>query len=220
MAPCDNCARNEKFCWNVRELFCQKHDTWNGPKNVRIVTLPNILRIFLKEMIKFSCNKRKTLIRCKKISFLSHCTFFCWLRVLNFKNLKENPVQVDRALLTKNRLEKTIAIVIVTQSEADEKSPARFYLTWSNYQQRHCNVVVCIVEVSCFQPSRFNGQMVLSWALKAFCCGAKSLCEALNLNKLFSNDAAAQTPVHNWLTTLSVRFVHYIATWNHHRKRR
>ena len=43
---------NEKFCWNVKELFCQKRDTWNGPKNVTIVTLPFILSIFLKEIKK------------------------------------------------------------------------------------------------------------------------------------------------------------------------
>ena len=155
-------------------------------------------------------------MRCKKISFLSHYIFFCWLRVLNFKNPRENPVRLIGPCWQKP-IWKTIAIVIVTQSEADEVSPARFYLTWSNYQQRHFNAVVCIVEVSCFQCSRSNGQMLLSWALKAFCFGAKALCEALNLNKLFSNDAAAQTPVYLWLSSLSVRFVHDIATWNHHR---
>ena len=99
---CDKCVRNEKFCWNVKELFCQKRDTWNGPKNVTIVTLPFILRIFLKEIKKNSCNKRKTLMRCTKISFLSHCIFFLLIeRVLNSKNLKEKSCQADRALLTK-----------------------------------------------------------------------------------------------------------------------
>lgn len=154
----------------------------------------------------------------ENIIFIALHLFFCWLRALNFKNLKENPVRLIGPCWQKP-IWKTIAIVIVTQSEADEVSPARSYLTWSNYQQCHCNAVG-IVEVSCFQCSRSNGEMVLSWALKAFCCGAKALYEALNLNKLFSNDAAAQTPVYLSLSTLSVRFVHDIATWNHHRKRR
>ena len=56
---CDKCVRNEKFCWNVKELFCQKHDTWNGPQNVTIVTLPFILRIFLKEIKKIVVIKEK-----------------------------------------------------------------------------------------------------------------------------------------------------------------
>lgn len=59
MAPCDKCARKEEFCWNVKELFCQKRDTWNGPKNVTIVTLPFILRIFLKEIKKVVVIKEK-----------------------------------------------------------------------------------------------------------------------------------------------------------------
>lgn len=155
----------------------------------------------------------------ENVIFIALHLFFVDWEYLTSKTLKKNPVRLIGPCWQKP-IWKTIAIVIVTQSEADEVSPARFYLTWSNYQQRHCNAVVCIVEVSCFQCSRSNGQMLLSWALKAFCCGAKALCEALNLNKLFSNDAAALTPVYLWLSSLSVRFVHDIATWNHHRKRR
>ena len=155
----------------------------------------------------------------ENVIFIALHLFFVDWEYLTSKTLKKNPVRLIAPCWQK-LIWKTIAIVIVTQSEADKVSPARFYLTWSNYQQRHFNAVVCIVEVSCFQWSRSNGQMLLSWALKAFCCGAKALYEALNLNKLFSNDAAAQTPVYLWLSSLSVRFVHDIATWNHHRKRR
>lgn len=42
-----------------RILFCQKRDTWNGPKNVTIVTLPFILRIFLKDIKKIVVIKEK-----------------------------------------------------------------------------------------------------------------------------------------------------------------
>lgn len=54
--------------------------------------------------LKNSCNKRKTLMRCKKISFLSHCIFFLLIESTYFKNLKEKSCQADRALLTKTDL--------------------------------------------------------------------------------------------------------------------
>lgn len=44
-------------------------------------------------------------MRCKKISFLSHCLFFLLIESTYFKNLKEKSCQADRALLTKTDLE-------------------------------------------------------------------------------------------------------------------